>query len=933
MPKKSGSSAAGAKSSAETKKKTNDTASSSGTKRTKRVRKIGKGSYITTAIFLFLGIFLGIGYFNTDGAFIRLLCNAVKGLFGFGFYLFPPMLIISACIIAFSKKRSAVVRTVFILLIPLFAGTVFQLIKGVTIISSKGMFDYLWTSGTELAGGGIISGSFAALLIYLLSNIGAWIVTIIFLVVDFIFALGIPLSNIFSPKRKTKKQQREKEEFYEDVKEELIYGDKEKELERQREREKAREREAAEREEKEKAKAEKERARAERDNSEAEKTNTEVAPAPGKEAAPDPDAAIRSRIDIPVDPPRREKKTVNTPGFYNKHPSVQTPAEYLTGDTEKISDEEIDKVLNNEPVPGFPFDDDASLESPGPAPIDSNADKKPQPQQASPSTSGTADTNRGKNADEISAEEEIEEEISKTAAANLKSEYVFPPISLLTAPSGGPNGDSQEEIRANTIRLENTLKSFGINAEISNVIRGPSVTRYEMELEIGVKLNKLTNLADDIALALGATGVRISAIPNRISTVGIEVPNKNVNTVYLREIIDSKEFRESESKLTFAIGKDISGDAIVGNIARLPHLLVAGTTGSGKSVCLNSLILSILYKAKPDEVKFIMIDPKMVEFKVYNGIPHLLVPVVTEAKKASGALQWAVTEMMKRYRLFSESGARDLASYNSIVEKEGEGEKLPQIVVVIDELADLMLVAAKEVEESICRIAQMGRAAGVHLVIATQSPRADVITGLMKANIPSRIAFKVASALESRIILDSGGSADKLVGNGDMLFAPIGVSRPYRIQGTWVTDDERESIVEFVKKSGTAEYSEEIISEINRASEDKKAQPAPQENKQDDSDTDVMFSQAVDVVLEMGQASVSMLQRRLKLGYSRAARLVDQMEEKGIVGPFEGSKPRQVLITKEQWQEMQFITGTAPIAPQGYDAEQTMESADDLFDE
>ncbi len=874
----------------------NSTSSSSPAKRTKKVRQIGTSSYITGGIFALLGLFLGIGYINSDGAFIRLLCNLFKGLLGFGYYVMPPAFLLAACILAFSKKRSAIFRTVCVFLLPVFVGTVFQLIKGIDLSSTTGKINYLWEMGKELKGGGIISGSFSALLKYLLGNIGAWVVTAILSLADLVLALGIPLISIFKPKPKTRKQQKEREQFYEDVKEEIIYGDKEKQ---QKKREESQPKIEVIQPTPETA------------------VKPELVKKPESMKKTDPNEAIRQQIDIPIDPPRREKKTVNLPGFFNKHSNVKRPDEFLSGEDKKVTEAAIAEVLNNEPTPEFPINDDGQLSIPATGPKASSA--------AVPSP--LSDT-------EGSPEEAFEDEVEMTAAAASKNEYVFPPIELLSEAPSGQNGDSQDEVRINTIRLENVLKSFGINTEISNVVRGPSVTRYEMELEVGVKLNKLTSLSDDIALALGATGVRISAIPNRISTVGIEVPNRNIRTVYLREIIDSAVFRDSESKLTFAIGKNISGEAIVGNIARLPHLLVAGTTGSGKSVCLNSMILSILYKAKPEEVKFIMIDPKMVEFKVYNGIPHLLVPVVTEAKKASGALQWAVTEMMKRYRLFSETGARDLTSYNAQVVKDGDGEIIPQIVVVIDELADLMLIAAKEVEESICRIAQMGRAAGVHLVIATQSPRADVITGLMKANIPSRIAFKVASALESRIILDSGGNADKLVGNGDMLFAPIGTSRPDRIQGAWVTDDERESIVEFVKKSGNAEYSEEIINEMNRAAEDKKAQSQSSTDKPpEDSDMDVMFSQAVDVVLDMGQASVSMLQRRLKLGYSRAARLVDQMEEKGIVGPFEGSKPRQVLITKQQWQEMQFIQGTAPITPVTRDSGQTMESADDLFEE
>jgi S-DNA-T family DNA segregation ATPase FtsK/SpoIIIE len=493
--------------------------------------------------------------------------------------------------------------------------------------------------------------------------------------------------------------------------------------------------------------------------------------------------------------------------------------------------------------------------------------------------------------------------------------YQLPPIDLLIAGTPGSLAGSDDEVRTNSERLESAFRSFGVNVTISNTTRGPAVTRYEAELEPGVKLSRLTALADDIALSLGASGVRIAAMPNKISTIGIEVPNKSISTVNLRDIIESKEFQEAESKMTFTVGMDISGEAVVGNISKLPHLLVAGTTGSGKSVSLNSLIISILYKATPDEVRFIMIDPKMVEFKVYNNIPHLLVPVVTDIKKAAGALQWAVVEMMKRYALFSETNARDIEGYNQIARNSEEYDVIPQVIVVIDELADLMMMAAKEVEESVCRVAQMGRAAGMHLVIATQSPRADVITGLMKANIPSRIAFKVSSALESRIILDAGGNADKLVGNGDMLYAPIGTTKPLRVQGTWVTDKERENVVEFITKSSESQYSDEVMNEIEKASVEKISGEKPK-NDQSENDYDELLPQAVEVIFETGQASVSMLQRRLKLGYSRAARIVDQLEQMGIVGPFEGSKPRSLLITKEQWKQMQFINGTAPVDSQ-----------------
>ena len=462
-------------------------------------------------------------------------------------------------------------------------------------------------------------------------------------------------------------------------------------------------------------------------------------------------------------------------------------------------------------------------------------------------------------------------------------------------------------MRENSRRLNETLASFHIDAHIINVTRGPSVTRYEVELDKGVRLNKLTNCADDIALSLGASGVRIAAVPGKISIVGIEVPNRAVTTVSLREVIDSPEFSKSKSKSSFAVGKDIGGSCIVGNIAKMPHMLIAGTTGSGKSVCMNSIIISLLYKSGPEDVKLIMVDPKMVELGIYNGIPHLLIPVVTDPKKAAGSLQWAVTEMLRRYKLMSDVGVRDLESYNGIITQEEGGQKLPQVVIIIDELADLMLVAAKEVEDSICRIAQMGRAAGMHLIIATQRPSADVITGLMKANIPSRIAFSVASAMESRIILDTQG-AEKLVGKGDMLYAPIGIGKPLRVQGCFVTDAEVEAVASFVKDNFSSDYNQQVLEEIEKKAQQtgkgSKANVADPEPSSEELEGDEMLPAAVDVILETGQASVSMLQRRLKLGYARAARIVDEMEEKGIVGPFQGSKPRAILVTKEQWASM-----------------------------
>ena len=617
-------------------------------------------------------------------------------------------------------------------------------------------------------------------------------------------------------------------------------------------------------------------------------------------------------IDIPVDDkplkPKRTKRVISPEAndFMNQVDSdVETPVaaskEGMTGDAN------VDLILEDKTVKEQSVPDNTSAIEPVPEemPAFEKAEQDEVAAEVAQTVAEVAEAQAkvtAKDAQESAAQ--VAEEIAK-AQQEVKPEYRFPPIDLLR-PSQRGNMDATAEMRENTRRLNETLASFKIEAHIINVTRGPSVTRYEVELDKGVRLNKLTTCADDIALSLGASGVRIAAVPGKISIVGIEVPNRAVTNVSLREVIDSPEFARAKSKSSFSVGKDIGGTCIVGNIAKLPHMLIAGTTGSGKSVCMNSIIISLLYKASPEDVKLIMVDPKMVELGIYNGIPHLLIPVVTDPKKAAGSLQWAVTEMMRRYKAMSDAGVRDLESYNGIVEAEGEGQKLPQIVVIIDELADLMLVAAKEVEESICRIAQMGRAAGIHLIIATQRPSADVITGLMKANIPSRIAFAVASAMESRIILDTQG-AEKLVGKGDMLYAPIGAGKPMRVQGCFVSDPEVEAVTSFVKENFNTNYDQEVLEEIERKAAQTgngKATVSEPEPNQNELDGDEMLPAAVDVILETGQASVSMLQRRLKLGYARAARIVDEMEEKGIVGPFQGSKPRSILVTKEQWQAM-----------------------------
>lgn len=534
--------------------------------------------------------------------------------------------------------------------------------------------------------------------------------------------------------------------------------------------------------------------------------------------------------------------------------------------------------------------------------------------------------------DEIA--EQLDRAVRSDNSQKEEKKYQFPPIQLLKPKLNSDDGDAMEEMQNNAKKLIDTLTSFGVKASIVNICRGPSVTRYELQPAPGVKISKITNLSDDIALNLAANGVRIEApIPGK-AAVGIEVPNKVVSMVTMRELIDSDKFKNSKSKLTTVLGKDISGEIVVTDLAKMPHLLIAGTTGSGKSVCVNSILMSILYKATPDEVKLLLIDPKMVEFSKYKGIPHLLIPVVSDAKKAAGALAWAVNEMLQRYKIFSEYDCKDIDSYNSLIEKnmnymeknppvvneEGEEvqpvlevnglpvakEKMSRVVIAIDELADLMMAAPSEVEDSICRLAQMARAAGMHLILATQRPTVNVITGLIKANVPSRISLKVSSNTDSRTILDTGGG-EKLIGRGDMLFLPVGAPKPIRVQGCYASDEEIEGVTHYIKKAYSAQYNSEIEEKIKRIA----AEEIAQGKKSSDSDSasdegldvDSKMEEAIKCVIEAGQASTSLLQRRLKVGYARAGRMIDDMEQMGVVGPHQGSKPRDVLMTYNEWLE------------------------------
>ena len=830
---------------------------------------------ITSCVCLALFLLFLVMFLNPEGALVVFLMNIIQGLIGkASFYIAIPALLYLFVIQAFSGKRPVIMRSVCMISFVLICGCISQLFLDTALPKGFSVLATLYQGGSAGTAAGLLCGGISLLIKALL---GWWITLILCFVAAALTLLGAIQITIPSIIRAVQNRPRadwedEPEERQEPAAVVVNHiATKRIEYVEQKRARKA------------------EKAQIDFDLDEP------VVPTDHSKVKTNPKAnEMMRQIDVDVDSPVAAAETAVTDDV-NVDIIMPNPAKK---EAEAPVEAPAEKVIENQAVPAGmpPLVKDEPIAD---API--MEEKKTAP---APAAQPAIEKVSAKDAAESAAR--VAEEIEK-AQTVVHPQYQFPPIDLLTNPSQGV-ADGTMEMRENSRRLNETLASFKIEAHIINVTRGPSVTRYEVELEKGVRLNKLTTSAKDIALSLGVTNVRIEAIPGKISVVGIEVPNKAVTTVTLREVIHSNEFARAKSKSSFSVGKDIGGACIVGNIAKLPHMLIAGTTGSGKSVCMNSIIISLLYKASPEDVKLIMVDPKMVELGIYNGIPHLLIPVVTDPKKAAGSLQWAVTEMMRRYKAMSDAGVRDLESYNSIIEsQEDNAVKLPQVVVIIDELADLMLVAAKEVEESICRIAQMGRAAGIHLIIATQRPSADVITGLMKANIPSRIAFAVASAMESRIILDTQG-AEKLVGRGDMLYAPIGAGKPLRVQGCFVSDEEVEAVTSFVKSNFTTDYDQSVMDEIERkaaqAGNSKAPTAAEPEPNSAEMDGDEMLPAAVDVILETGQASVSMLQRRLKLGYARAARIVDEMEEKGIVGPFQGSKPRTILVTKEQWESM-----------------------------
>lgn len=594
----------------------------------------------------------------------------------------------------------------------------------------------------------------------------------------------------------------------------------------------------------------------------------------------------KAAIDVPLDPVAPSEENEQESDKSKKKKKKKDESEAPQSEEMRVSQQIIDDI-------------NAAIEKKKAEKVHNNSQIVQEPKSIDEIVENATDSNAKKaSSDNDKASEKFE--VTGEQMNSTVEDYVIPPVSLLKAAKHAKEKDISNELKNSAEKLVETLHSFNVDATITDISRGPSVTRYELKPATGIRISKITTLTDDIALNLAATSIRIEApIPGK-SAVGIEVPNSIRNSVSMREIVDSPEFSRQKSKLSAGLGKDISGNCIFCDVAKMPHLLIAGTTGSGKSVCMNSIIVSILYRAKPDEVKFLMIDPKQVEFSKYAGIPHLLVPVVTDARKASGALGWAVSEMLQRYAKFSETGVRDIEGYNKYVQKHDDMEPMPKICIFIDELADLMMAAPKEVEDSICRLAQMARAAGMHLVIATQRPSVDVITGLIKSNISSRIALTVSSQIDSRTILDSSG-AEKLLGKGDMLYSPIGANKPTRVQGCFISDEEIEELCDFIKNQGESEYDENIQKEIEaKAVQEKKS---PFEGDDEDSNYDPLFEKAAEIVMETGTASTSFLQRKLSVGYARGAKIIDQLQEYGVIGPPEGSKPRQVLMNKQMWLE------------------------------
>ncbi len=882
---------------------------------------------VWVVVTFFLSLILLFAMLGVDGGILTPLSNFLKGLFGFGAYILPFSVLASCVIIVFAHGKPIAVQLACVLMLPVLVGMLAHLIFADVVLDAH-VIPTLYQTGKTWASGGVISGGLAALMAAGISNVLSIVVVFILLAYAMLRCINIRVSDIIDFFVDIREES-QKKRF---IREEYEYENTDN-LPRVHHEPPAQEIKAEKRQANEEQTAELEKKRKRRlidiplDDAppviQEVKTNTrpvKTSPAQAaKEAESQPEstplpleellelerettqvnAAAPTTSASQILEPIVLENTAPLPDLSELEPQPLSDEEAmeerigLVTDAYSVQDAQTPDTVMDKEMPSEREESNGSQEERWP---EEKINHKTGDDQRTPLPAKEVSACSDPEPNVLDTHQLVTETVASPIPEELaKASYDFPPVELLKEESFTATDDVSEELRTRSHKLADTLQSFGVQAQISNVIRGPSVTRYEILLDRGVKISRLTALQDDIALALGASGVRIAAIPDK-SAVGIEVPNKVVQTVFLREVLTSRAMSENKSKLAFALGKDITGASIIGDIAKMPHMLIAGTTGSGKSVCINSIIISLLYRASPDEVRLIMVDPKMVELGNYNGIPHLLVPVVTDYKKAAGALNWAVMEMERRYKRMFELGARDLDAYNSIASKRGE-EVLPRVVIIIDELADLMMMAAKEIEESVCRIAQKARAAGMHLIIATQRPSADVLTGLMKSNIPSRIAFAVASQIESRIILDQNG-AEKLIGRGDMLYNPLGIPKPLRVQGCYLSAAEVEAVTEYIKQSGTAQYSQEILDHMERS--------ASEEGSlyEEDEEADDRLDEAIDLVIQSGQASASMLQRKLKLGYARAGRLIDQMESRGIIGPSDGAKPRQVLLSRTDWAEM-----------------------------
>ena len=812
------------------------------------------------AIWGIVGLLCLLSILPIDGVLLKWLHRGIGALIGKGAYVMP-FALIGIAVLLFARPKGPVrLRGTCIALMPLLIGSIIHAFSCANEYDlSMSTLSGLLSTGMEGSSGGLLGGGLYILLEWALSSIGALLILLVLFIVSLLVACRITPQALYDMVRPPEYEYEDEEER-------------------------------------------------ERYEAPLQLPNIHEAAAAHAQRREERRAHRKSDFDIPIDtdPPGEDKPGEELIDPRKRKGKAIAPDEYLRSlrdNVKKKAGSIMDLVENKQPE-----EESAHVSEP-------EHEAAPAPASKSKKTENISETEQ----------EAMNIAIDESQKAPMPV-YDYPPIDLLTQGKHASVAGAEAELRESSACLLDTLDSFNIEAQIIGIVRGPSVTRFELTIPRGIKISRITALSDDIALSLGAANVRIAPIPDKVA-VGIEVPNKTVNTVFIRECIGSPAFANAKSRLSFAVGKDITGKPVIGDIAKMPHMLIAGTTGSGKSVCINSMLISLLYKSTPEEVRLIMVDPKMVELGNYNGIPHLLIPVVTDPKKAAGVLNWAVGEMERRYKLFADHQVRNLVGYNDLMRSEqakaeqtedGHPEQyqvLPQIVIVIDELADLMMVAAKEVENSICRIAQKARAAGMHLVVATQRPSADVITGIMKANIPSRIAFAVASQIESRIILDTTG-AEKLIGKGDMLYAPLGEGKPTRVQGCFISNEEIEAVITRIKETSTAEYSEEILEHIEQQAEQVGNNKGGSSGTNDPGDDeDELIEEAIEVIMDCRQASTSMLQRRLKLGYSRAARIIDQIEDRGIIGPSEGSKPRQILISREDWQEMK-LRRTMPLDKQ-----------------